>query len=125
MTPKGMLAREKGESAGISSQDLGAIASILDETVLQSDGGQLDSLAWKASSFLSSVMAQGDAISALMQLSMAGMGSRCIKRGSVLNHFVADRKEAGFCAALTCCMTALIGRFAVIDSLLWENVSVD
>ena len=51
MTPKGMLAREKGELAGISSQDLGAIASILDEIVLQSVGGQLDSFSWKASTF--------------------------------------------------------------------------
>ena len=46
-----MLAREKGESVGISSQDLGAIAWILDETVLQSVGGQFDSFVWKASTF--------------------------------------------------------------------------
>ena len=43
MTPKGMLAREKGESAGISSQDLGAIASDLSETISHSICGQLDS----------------------------------------------------------------------------------
>ena len=74
-------------------------------------------------------MAQGDAMSALMQLSMAGMGSRCIfhmvKRGSVFNDFVADRKEACFCAARTSCRRPLIGRFDVIDTLLWENVSMD
>ena len=62
-------------------------------------------------------MAQGDAMSALMQLSMAGMGSGCIihsstvKRGSVFNDFVADRR------AMTSCRNFLIGGFAVVDTL--------
>lgn len=68
-------------------------------------------------------MAQGDAMSALMRLSMAGMGSRCIvhtrmvKRGSVFNDIVADRKETWFCVAMTSCKRRLIERFAVIDTL--------
>ena len=66
---------------------------------------------------LSSAMAQGDAMSALMQLSMAGMGSRCIihmvKRGSVFNGFVADRREPWSRIVMVSCRTPLVGRFAV------------
>lgn len=39
--PKGMLAREKGESLGTSSQDFGAIASILVDTNWHSARGHI------------------------------------------------------------------------------------
>ena len=47
--PKEMLAREKGESAGTSSQDLGAIALILVGMIWHSAHGEPDSLTWEAS----------------------------------------------------------------------------
>lgn len=49
MIPKGMLAREKGESLGTSSQDFGAIAWILVERNWHSARGQCDILALEAS----------------------------------------------------------------------------